>query len=236
MEASMLLHEARTLLGVDPAISPRELRSRYRTLVKQLHPDGGGGDGGRLSEVLEAYRIVQRQLDRETIRTRSDAVTTTPSRSANLRTRRPQKRGGRAEPQPERARVATIKEDPRLLFTYGRWATRSDDPAVRRLAVQRIAESGLTAAQVFLKQALFDADRDVAIEAAIGLTRIRGSRTDRTIIALFDQLTIEQRRAIIEATAIDPHRWFRLLAYAEADHYAEVRERAAEIARTMGGR
>lgn len=233
----MLLHEARTLLGIEPSISPRELRARYRILVKQLHPDGGNGDSGRLNDVLEAYRTVQRQLDLESMRT-AVSEKGNPSRRT-VRKRHPQQdapRNAKREPQPERARVPSIKEDPRLLFTYGRWATGSEDPAVRRLAVRRIAESGLTAAQVFLKQAVFDLDRSVAVEAAIGLTKIRGSRTERTILSLFDELTSEQRLAILEETASDPERWFRVLSYAEADHYGVVRSRAAQIARTMGER
>lgn len=228
MGVPVRLREARTLLGIDTTISPRELRSRYRYLIKQLHPDGGSGDGRRLTDVLEAYRIVQRQLDTDTRRGTDGTGRTTeaPGHAAS--------RSGR--PETERARVPSIKDDPRLLFTYGRWATGSPDPAVRRLAVRRIAQSGLTAAQVFLKQAVFDSDRSVAIEAAVGLTHICGSRTEQTILSLFDDLTAEQRLAILEEAAGDTTRWFRLLAYAEADHYAEVRRRAAAILRSTGER
>lgn len=235
----MLLRDARTLLGVGAGISPRELRSRYRNLIKQLHPDGGGGDTRRLNEVLEAYRIVQRQLDMDEIRGDRSRRGTEERHAGTT-----EKRDGRDRSAPRRTdgvggehdRTPSIKDDPRLLFTYGRWATGSKDPAVRRLAVRRIAQSGLTAAQVFLKQAVFDTDRSVAVEAAIGLTRINGSRTVQTILSLFDDLSPEQRLAIVQETAVDTRRWFRVLAYAEADHYAEVRKRAATILRTMGER
>ena len=220
----MLLHEARTLLGIDRNVSARELRTKYRTLVKQLHPDGGSGDGRRLSAVLDAYRTVRAQIDAEEIAKRPRAP-----------------RSGAPTPKPRRAgrrqmHASEIRSDPRLLFTYGRWATGSPDPAVRRLAVRRIAESGLTAAQVFLKQALFDGDHAVAIEAAVGLTMIGSSRSEHKILSLFDELSREQRCAIIDAIAPRPMVYYRLLAYAEADHYPEVRKRAMEIMQTVGER
>lgn len=244
----MLLREARTLLGIDTAISSRDLRSKYRNLVKQLHPDGGAGDSSRLNQVLEAYRIVQRQLEAESLRRerirRKPAADPGPSHPAASGVRERYNRydsarqasTARDESTTGRSRVPSIKDDPRLLFTYGRWATGSQDPAVRRLAVRRIAQSGLTAAQVFLKQAVFDTDRGVAIEAAAGLTRINGSRTEQTILSLFDDLTVAQRLAILEEAAGNISRWFRLLAYAEADHYLEVRRRAAAILRSAGER
>ena len=220
----MLLHEARTLLGIDQNVSARELRTRYRTLVKQLHPDGGSGDGRRLSAVLDAYRTVRAQIGVE------ESTQAPPPQRAEAPVRRSRRT------RPRRASVPEIRNDPRLLFTYGRWATGSPDPAVRRIAVRRLAESGLTAVQVFLKQALFDGDSAVAIEAAVGLTVIGSSRSEHTILSLFDQLSREQRCAIVDSVASRSTMYYRLLAYAEADPYPEVRMRAMEILQTVGER
>ncbi len=222
----MLPREARKVLGIDSATSPRELRSRYRNLVKQLHPDGGTGDSGRLNSVLEAYRELCRHIAVEESR-----GPTGPSRRDATRTKKqphrpPTEDGGSASED-------AIRNDPRLLFTYGRWATSSQDVSVRRLAVARLAESGLTAAQVFLKQAIFDNNADVARDAAVGLTRINGSRTERTIIELFDQLSVDQRLAILQTIAAERSRWYRLIAYAAADHYSAVRRLAASISSAM---
>ncbi len=62
------------VLGVDRTASRQEIRAAYRRLVRELHPDGGGHDGGspdgcgtgsdsgreRLKEVMDAYAVLGR--------------------------------------------------------------------------------------------------------------------------------------------------------------------------------
>lgn len=53
--------EARSVLGVGPAASSREIRVAYRRLVRSHHPDVAGPAGtDRATRVIEAYRVLRR--------------------------------------------------------------------------------------------------------------------------------------------------------------------------------
>lgn len=54
----MLLREAYSVLGVQPGIDVDEIRSRYRLLVKELHPDVNAGSEDELARIIEAYRLL----------------------------------------------------------------------------------------------------------------------------------------------------------------------------------
>ncbi|SNR81352.1 DnaJ domain-containing protein [Haloechinothrix alba] len=47
------------VLGVSPDATQREISSAYRRLVRGLHPDGPGGDTGKLGEVVDAYETLR---------------------------------------------------------------------------------------------------------------------------------------------------------------------------------
>ncbi|GAB3282307.1 hypothetical protein GCM10027449_24180 [Sinomonas notoginsengisoli] len=53
------------VLGVDRTASLREIRSAYRRLVRELHPDGrtavSESDRERLREAIEAYAVLGRE-------------------------------------------------------------------------------------------------------------------------------------------------------------------------------
>jgi curved DNA-binding protein CbpA len=49
-------------LGLTPQATAREIKSRYKELVKRHHPDANGGDRGseeRFRDVLQAYRVLK---------------------------------------------------------------------------------------------------------------------------------------------------------------------------------
>lgn len=46
-------------LGVDKTATDTELKSAYRKLSKELHPDTNSGDGERFKEVAEAYSVLR---------------------------------------------------------------------------------------------------------------------------------------------------------------------------------
>lgn len=49
-------------LDLSTSASNEEVRNRYKTLVKRLHPDANGGDRGtedRLREVIQAYKLLK---------------------------------------------------------------------------------------------------------------------------------------------------------------------------------
>jgi DnaJ-domain-containing protein 1 len=48
------------VLGLPRSATPEQIKSRYRTLVKQHHPDVIGGDGARMREINDAYAALVR--------------------------------------------------------------------------------------------------------------------------------------------------------------------------------
>lgn len=57
--------QAMTVLGLTPPLSLTQLKSRFKELVKKLHPDANGGDKkaeGRLRLVIEAYAVLKPEL------------------------------------------------------------------------------------------------------------------------------------------------------------------------------
>ncbi|HEY8547571.1 MAG TPA: J domain-containing protein [Acidimicrobiales bacterium] len=46
------------VLGIPETASARDVTRAYRRLVRELHPDAGGGDPRRLQETIEAYRVL----------------------------------------------------------------------------------------------------------------------------------------------------------------------------------
>ena len=57
------LQRAVAVLGLGERATLAEVRRRHRELVKRYHPDSpGGGDEGRIREINDAHRLVQRYL------------------------------------------------------------------------------------------------------------------------------------------------------------------------------
>lgn len=59
----MDLREARRLLGMEPQDDVKEMKARFRTLIRRYHPDALGADSpeqaGRAQELNEAYRLLK---------------------------------------------------------------------------------------------------------------------------------------------------------------------------------
>jgi molecular chaperone DnaJ len=53
------------ILGVTTNASSEEIRSAYRRLAKELHPDRVGGDSGAFRQVQEAYSILKDDVRRQ---------------------------------------------------------------------------------------------------------------------------------------------------------------------------
>jgi hypothetical protein len=54
--------QAFDVLNLDPDASLREIKARYKELVKRFHPDANGGDRGaeeRLKRVIQAYGVLR---------------------------------------------------------------------------------------------------------------------------------------------------------------------------------
>ncbi len=55
--------QALETLGLPEDTTPEDIRARYKTLVKQLHPDSNGGDRSnedRLRKVIRAYKVLRK--------------------------------------------------------------------------------------------------------------------------------------------------------------------------------
>ena len=51
------------VLGLAPGANEAEIRSAYRALVKEVHPDVEGGDARRFARVQEAYAQLLERAD-----------------------------------------------------------------------------------------------------------------------------------------------------------------------------
>ncbi len=57
--------EALAVMGLEPGVTPAELKARYKELVKLHHPDANGGDKtaeDRLKSINQAYSILKKSL------------------------------------------------------------------------------------------------------------------------------------------------------------------------------
>ncbi|MFW5694390.1 MAG: J domain-containing protein [Alkalispirochaeta sp.] len=117
------------------------------------------------------------------------------------------------------------------IFSLGKLATASGDAALRKQAVQQLAHRRRYAGMVFLKQALFDTNAEVAYAAAVAMVSIPGTLVERDLVALYEQLTARQRIGILRELGRQGRPMPRFVAYAAADMVPEIRRYAQEIAR-----
>ncbi|MFP4152458.1 MAG: J domain-containing protein [Alkalispirochaeta sp.] len=265
----MQLREAYTILGVEPGFAPEEIRSRYRLLVKELHPDVNGGHGLELGQIIEAYRLIDARMGPFADRAGSAGRTAPVRRSTATTARRPAPPGGSRTPtgrraataQPEntsRRRSTTAREsapggpassaqqraprpdpirrgesagDARAVVSLGRIAVSATERHSRIRALRELADSGLRSAGVFIRQCLFDTDKEIADESARLFPLIPGVRGESVLIELFDQLSEAQCLAIVETVGSKRPEMRRFLAYASADPRIRVRRRAMEVLR-----
>ncbi|HKK47726.1 MAG TPA: DnaJ domain-containing protein [Alkalispirochaeta sp.] len=117
------------------------------------------------------------------------------------------------------------------IFSLGKLATSSGEAALRKQAVQQLAQRKRYAGAVFLKQALFDTDAGVAYAAATGMISIPGAQVERDLVSLYEQLSVRQRSGILRELRRQGRAMPRFVAYATADTIPEIRNLAQEIPR-----
>ena len=211
----MLRLEAYRVLGLDPETPVEDVKAHFRRLVKQMHPDGASSVSHAravdLGSVVEAYRTLAES-------------------STGAAVRKPTEHHGapswRQAPQGRRARRGGA---PPNVFSLGRLATKSSDAAVRLRAVELLGSLGKRAAGVYLRQAIFDTDPSVARAAATAFAHSPGRQVEQELLELFDQLTVEQRLAVLRSLHGGGSTLNRLVAYATADPNPSVRRLAQEI-------
>lgn len=74
------------ILGISPNASADEIRSAYRRLAKEFHPDHYKGDSGRFHEIQEAYAVLGNTCKRDEYKHR---IRISPRQSTLRQTRYP---------------------------------------------------------------------------------------------------------------------------------------------------
>jgi hypothetical protein len=215
------LRDAYAVLGVPPGLNSDEIRSRYRHLVKEMHPDVAAGRAGELGEIIEAYRLIDTFLARR-------KPTVRPRQRAAKPSHRPEKtkeqfssdRTGRKERAGSSARA---------FFALGNIAIHGGDRTARCTALRRLVDSGKRSAAVFVRQCLFDVDPMVHLEAARLFPLVPGVRRETMLMEVVDQLTSRQCEVILDTIQTHSLKLRRFVAYAAADPRPRVRQRAMEV-------
>lgn len=206
--------EALRVLRLSPHSSDEEIRDQYRRLVKAVHPDRAAARavGPRsdvdIARLVEAYRVL---APRRLPTPRDPAPSAGPRR--------------RASAQPQEQQRASAADVVRL----GRQATGGEAGEIRIRALEALAESGRYSSVAYIRQALFDHDRDVALAAARAMVAVPGVRLEQELLSMYSQLTARQREAVLIAAAVRGRQFPRLLAYALADPVSAVARRAQEM-------
>ncbi len=218
-EPVVQLREAYGILGVSAHHGVTEIRMRYRRLVKEYHPDVTHRQGDTLARIIEAYRIVE-------------------SATAGSRPRKTRgATGGRKErSSPPRGHSAAPAEggggdSARLVFQLGGVAMSGKGGAHRCDALRRLVHTGSRSAAVFVRQCLFDADKEVRHEAARLIPLVPGERRESMLIEVVDRLTSQQCVAMLKTIGRYKLPYRRFVGYAAADSRASVRNAALEVLR-----
>lgn len=218
--------EAYSVLGLPTGSDMDVVRARYRQLVREMHPDGTNPNADALQDVIVAFRLIDRwrgapdrAAHRAAHRTAQRTAQRTSHRAAQHTSAQPAEDAGRST-----ARILTL----------GRVAIGNGTTAVRVNAIRILARSGSRSAGVYVRQALFDPDAEVARAAAAAVAVIPGARRERQLIELFDDLTESQRLEIVRTLGTHSERMDALLAYAAADSAHAVREAAAAVLAEKG--
>lgn len=224
----MLLREAFSILGVQPGIDVDEVRSRYRFLVKELHPDVYDGTGDELARIVEAYRLLDAKYygGKRRVNTRPKTTEKRHTAAHQHRKQSTTTAGSRMPPNQEENRTSA-----EIVFYLGKIAVSDADRNRRCRALERLAAMGLRSAGVFIRQCIFDTDPVVAVAAAKAFPRVPGTRGESVLIELIDQLSLEQCVAIIDTIQRYRLGLHRFLAYAAADRRVSVRLKAMEVLR-----
>lgn len=205
----MQVNEAFGLLGLAHDTPLDQVRRRYHSLIKELHPDVAGSDSDRAKMVIEAYQCIRESTER----------------NRYFETARDHTRAGSG---------MAGATSPRTIFTLGRWATTAPDRRVRLHAVRRLAATGLQSAAVFLRQAILDGDREIASCAAEGFLACAGISAEQSVLDLYDQLSPSYKLIMLAAIEQSRRVMPRVLAWAAADPSRRVRDAASRIMHAGG--
>lgn len=213
--------EAYKVLGLSPLTDPESVRRRYRDLVKRFHPDlcGAQADPHRLSQIVDAFETIRPSLQAVAYaRPRATPAPRSVQRAPVHAPPRPE-----ATPKPAASQVSVAE-----ILRLGRMATQAPHAATRCLALRQLQRSGSRAAAVFVRQALYDSDDQVAREAVRALVRLKNLTAGSATVELFGSLRLSQRVVLLQELAGQPwQEWFREIAIAAYHDGSAALHRAA---------
>jgi HEAT repeat protein len=195
-------------LDLKPGASLDEVKSAYRKLVKEYHPDSAGvrSNSAKFASVVNAYKSLLKTGQAGNTRDK-----------ATERTASPRQQGADASQK--------------ILFRMGKTLLSSPSPGARKMAAQFLGKSGKRYAYAFLRKALWDEDQAVqsSVVKAIGQLKVRQSAYD--FGALFLKAKPSVKTAILEAIRrIGPTGEFRsVVKFARVDGDPAVRQAAMTL-------
>lgn len=230
--------EALRVLGLSAASSDAEIRRQYRSLVKAVHPDLHSNSAAAtvdVAQLVEAYRVLSPQ--RPAGRGQASGGGNGPGARGGGGSRpgsatRPARANRPESATRSRRRTGSARESgpgAAEVVRLGRLAVGSGDAASRVRAIELLARTGRFSSAAYIRQALFDHDRDVAIAAARAMVHIPGVRIEQELLTMFSQLALHQRVAILNEAATCGRLLPRLVAYALADPAPAVARCAQEM-------
>ncbi len=194
--------DARAVLALGPGADGNDVRIAYRRLAKRYHPDisGDPGTAGRFARVTRAYKV----------------LTALPSGSLP---------GAGAA-----SRYRRVIEAGDDLFALGQILASEQDAGARAEAATRLGLSGRTAAYVFLRRALYDADERGTVAAGRSGALLGVRQGEGELASLYCRSSSEIRGIMLEVAEATGEKVFAgALRAAISDEDILLRSRARLI-------
>ncbi|ADK80718.1 DnaJ domain-containing protein [Sediminispirochaeta smaragdinae] len=195
------------ILGLRRGASQEEIKSAYRRLVKQLHPDLSHtpATSEQFKRVVRAYKVLSvRQVDGSCIQFPG---------------------GGRKRPSTRAHAKKEINTD-----ALGRMVTEAKVPELRAFAVKQLGNSGKRSSYQFIRKALFDPAPLVVRSAVDAVGKLGVRQCAGELSAVFSRSDQEIRLAVLDAVGrIGGGGFSTIINLAMQDGNRAVRNRAVTL-------
>ena len=166
-------------LALGPEADEEEIRTAYRRLAMRYHPDATG-DPRSAGRFSRVVRAYKSLVAAEA-----------------------------ESPGPALPRYRSVEEAGRDLFALGQVLASDSDAGARASAARALGLSGRSAAYVFLRRALYDADPVVALDAVRAVALLGSRQAEGEVAALYSRAGPLFRTCILEVALATGERLFR---------------------------